>query len=67
MPASEYLFNYKQYVPGKPYSDENLLRIYMEHLMPQFKLSLYSFVGTEDDLGPEVILNLKTLDVYRYQ
>ena len=40
MPASEYLFNYKQYVPGKPYSDENLLRIYMEHLMPQFKLSL---------------------------
>lgn len=34
--------------------------------MPRSKQSLQTFVGTEDDLGPEVILNLKTLDVYRY-
>ena len=37
-------------------------------LQPSFKQSLSpDLVSSEDDLGPEIILNLKWLDVYRYQ
>ena len=34
--------------------------------MPRTKLPLSDFVTSEDDLGPEIILNLKWLDAYRY-
>ena len=64
----ENLFDYKRYVAGKQYSDDGLCRIYLEVLHPHFKLPLIpTFVSNEDDLGPEIILNLKWLDVYRYQ
>ena len=54
-----------RYAP-KEYSYENLLRLYLEMLQPSSKHNLTSLVSSEDDLGPEIILNLKWLDTYRY-
>ena len=49
------------------YDYENMLRIYLDNmLVPTKKIPLSSYVSSEDDLGPEVILNLKWLDAYRY-
>lgn len=41
--------------------------LYFDIVSTNKKNSLLSFVSSEDDLGPEIILNLKWLDVYRYQ
>ena len=62
----ELQFDYKRYSAGK-YNYDGLLRLYLDNLQPNFKQSLQSFVSSEDDLGPEIILNLKWLDAYRYQ
>ena len=61
----ENLFDYKEYV-ASPYSYDNLIRLYLEMLQPSFKQKLTHLVSSEDDLGPEIILNLKWLDTYRY-
>ena len=59
-------FDYKKY-SSHEYSYEGLIRLYFETLQPNFKQSLASLGAvTEDDLGPEIILNLKWLDAYRY-
>jgi len=34
--------------------------------MPSAKHKLSYFVTSEDDLGPEIIMNLKWVDQYRY-
>lgn len=41
--------------------------LYFDIVQPYRKNSLQTFVSSEDDLGPEIILNLKWLDAYRYQ
>ena len=40
---------------------------YLELLKPTSKIPLQNFVNSEDDLGPEMIMNLKWLDCYRYE
>ena len=59
-------FDYKQYLVPTKYTYDQLLRNYLEMLQPSFKQKLTNLVSSEDDLGPEVILNLKWLDTYRY-
>ena len=59
------LFDYKQYSQTR-YAYDALLRLFLEQLQPSFKQKLTNLVSSEDDLGPEIILNLKWLDTYRY-
>lgn len=60
-------FDFKSYVKEKPCSDDNLAqRVFFEDVLPFSKHSLSAFVNSEDDLGPEVVMNVKWLDAYRY-
>ena len=61
----EYSFDFRNY-SGKNYKYEQLFNTYFEEVQPKAKEQLSSFVNDEDDLGPEVIMNLKWLDAYRY-
>lgn len=62
--GKENLFDYMRYTSR--YNYDNLLRLYLEMLQPSDKQKLTNLVSSEDDLGPELILNLKVLDTYRY-
>ena len=61
----EFRFNFQEYT-GKSYKHEDLYSLYFEEVQPKAKEPLSQFVNDEDDLGPEVIMNLKWLDAYRY-
>ena len=57
----EFRFNFQEYT-GKSYKHEDLYNLYFEEVQPKAKEPLSQFVNDEDDLGPEVIMNLKWLD-----
>ena len=61
----EFKFDYHKYAQ-KNYKHDNLYSLCFDDLQPKAKQPLEAFVSDEDDLGPEVIMNLKWLDAYRY-
>ena len=56
---------FKKYT-GEEYHYQDLLQLYIEKTQPISKRPLDDFVANIDDLGPELILNLKLIDMYRY-
>ena len=60
-------FSYERYAKSRPeLTEEATIRDYFIEVMPKSKHSLSHFVTSEDDLGPEIILNIKWIDQYRY-
>lgn len=58
-------FDYKRFT-GEKYGHRILLRLYLEKTQASAKRPLDGFVTSIDDLGPEIILNLRLIDTYRY-
>ena len=64
----ENMFDFRAfYEKKKQCSDDNLAqKVFFEDLQPKAKYRLSDLVTDEDDLGPELVMNVKWLDAYRY-
>ena len=64
--SHEPAFDFKRYSEAQ-YNYENLTHLLFDKLLPREKKTLSELqIKCEDDLGPEIILNFKWLDAYRY-
>jgi len=64
-PNPELQFKYQRFCDRK-YTPESLYNMCFDEVQAKSKERLTSMVRDEDDLGPEVIMNLKWLDTYRF-
>ena len=58
-------YDFKQFTKEN-YQYKDSLRCYLEKTQANSKIPLDAIVTAIDDLGPELIMNLKAIDAYRY-